>query len=143
MAPPATCTNPYAACTLLQASCSNQLLTHLSPCSKVSIPLDLAADCLASLRDKLYGAADLAQGFRSPPLVRFVAGEQAYLSPTSGGPRMYINLEDYVSGATHKVNQQFQVGGVGGWACSVVWGGAWQAGTGVRWLRLAVWRDWG
>jgi hypothetical protein len=33
------------------------------------------------------------QGFRTPLLVRFVAGERAYLSPSNGGPAVYINLE--------------------------------------------------
>jgi hypothetical protein len=42
--------------------------------------------------------------------VRFVAGERAYLSNTQGGPRMYINIEDYLTYATGKTNKEFQVG---------------------------------
>jgi len=41
--------------------------------------------------------------------VRFVSAEDAYLSPTNGGPRMYINMEDYVKYTGH-YNTQFQVG---------------------------------
>jgi hypothetical protein len=117
------------------------------------VPLDRAADCLSSLRDRLYGSEDLARAFRAPGLVRcphlpaatqssartllarqrcelillllgqpaspccelqvrFVAGERAYLSNSHGGPRMYVNIEDYLSHATGRVNKEFQVSGL-------------------------------
>ena len=51
----------------------------------------------------------LWQGFRVPALIRFVNEESAYLSVTSGGPRMYINMEDYVSRQTGSENAPFLV----------------------------------
>ena len=36
------------------------------------------------------------------------SGEDFYLSPSTDGPVMYINLEDYVSRSSGKVNAQFQ-----------------------------------
>lgn len=57
-------------------------------------------DCLATVGAEIYGPKRLWRGFRSPALVRFVAGERGYLSNTNGGPRLYINMEDYISAAT-------------------------------------------
>lgn len=37
---------------------------------------------------------------RRPGQVRFVKGEEDYLSPTHGGPRMYLNIEDYYTHST-------------------------------------------
>lgn len=51
----------------------------------------------------------LWQGFRVPTLIRFVNEESAYLSLTSGGPRMYVNLEDYVSKQSGTDNVPFLV----------------------------------
>jgi hypothetical protein len=51
----------------------------------------------------------LGQGFRTPGLIRFVSQETGYLSPTSDGPRMFVNLEDYLSHTTGQPNTQFQV----------------------------------
>ena len=51
----------------------------------------------------------LGQGFRTPGLIRFVCQETGYLSPTSDGPRMFVNLEDYLSHTTGQPNTQFQV----------------------------------
>ncbi|CAG9460808.1 unnamed protein product [Pedinophyceae sp. YPF-701] len=62
---------------------------------EVFIPLDVAGDCLRGLTRQLYGSAQLSRGFTTPMLVRFNAGSDVYLSPTNGGPRMSINLEDY------------------------------------------------
>jgi FAD/FMN-containing dehydrogenase len=55
---------------------------------EVAVPLAAAGACLARLRREVYGPAALWAGFRVPALVRFVAGEDLYLSPTAGGPRM-------------------------------------------------------
>lgn len=62
-----------------------------------AVPLERAGDCLAVMNDALYGDPQAWRGFRAPMLVRFVAGERAFLSPSHGGPVMYINLEDHVS----------------------------------------------
>ena len=51
----------------------------------------------------------LGQGFRTPGLIRFVSQDTGYLSPTSDGPRMFVNLEDYLSRTTGTTNTQFQV----------------------------------
>lgn len=37
-----------------------------------------------------------------------LSGESIYLSPAHGTPVMYVNLEDYVSYATRRPNQEFQ-----------------------------------
>ncbi len=54
----------------------------------------------------------LGQGFRTPGLIRFVCQDTGYLSPTSDGPRMFINVEDYLSHTTGQPNTQFQVRGL-------------------------------
>lgn len=51
----------------------------------------------------------LGQGFRTPGLIRFVSQDSGYLSPTSDGPRMFVNVEDYLSRTTGTTNAQFQV----------------------------------
>lgn len=38
---------------------------------------------------EIYGPRSLADGFRNPALVRFTSGEETYLSPSHGGPRMW------------------------------------------------------
>jgi hypothetical protein len=56
--------------------------------------------CLPLLLDTLYkpGGPEAWRAFRAPALVRFVAGERPFLSPSNGvGPVVYINLEDHVS----------------------------------------------
>ena len=62
-----------------------------------------AAYCLMLLRTQvareMYGMRRLWTGFRTPALMRLVAEEDAYLSNTNGGARLYINLEDYISPA--------------------------------------------
>lgn len=45
----------------------------------------------------MYGRQQLWTGFRTPALMRLVASEDAYLSNTNGGARLYINLEDYIT----------------------------------------------
>jgi hypothetical protein len=64
---------------------------------------------MAQVGQKLYGEERLAYGFRAPSLVRFVNAETAYLSPTNGGARMYINMEDHVSYNTGRPNVEFLV----------------------------------
>ncbi len=54
-------------------------------------------------------AEDLGEGFLVPPLIRFVNGEEAYLSMTNGGPHAFFNIEDHISKSTGKENTKFQV----------------------------------
>ncbi len=42
----------------------------------------------AQLGAEIYGPKALWNGFRTPGLIRFVPGEEFYLSNTHGGPRM-------------------------------------------------------
>eukprot|EP01023_Acetabularia_acetabulum_P065410 TRINITY_DN8655_c0_g1_i3.p1 TRINITY_DN8655_c0_g1~~TRINITY_DN8655_c0_g1_i3.p1 ORF type:complete len:582 (+),score=94.72 TRINITY_DN8655_c0_g1_i3:131-1876(+) len=74
---------------------------------EVSIPLESSAECLEGLVKELYGPRRLYEGFRSPALVRFVGEEDAYISNTNGGPRMYVNIEDHLI-HNGRNNQQFQ-----------------------------------
>jgi hypothetical protein len=64
---------------------------------EVSVDLDKAADCLKMVGDEIYGPAELWRGFRTTTLIRFVSGEPFYLSNTHGGPRLYVNMEDYIA----------------------------------------------
>lgn len=75
---------------------------------EVSIPLETAADCLEELGHAMYGPYALWSGTRTPFLTRFVKGEDGYLSNTNGGPRMYMNLEDFVLYSTGVRNAAFQ-----------------------------------
>lgn len=56
-------------------------------------------------------AENLGAGFLVPPLIRFVNGEDAYLSMTSGGPHAFFNIEDHLSKSTGVDNAKFQVRG--------------------------------
>jgi hypothetical protein len=58
-------------------------------------------------RREVYGPENLWDGFRSPTLLRFTTGEDAYLSNTHGGPRMWANLEDFLTPSGEK-NWRFQ-----------------------------------
>ena len=51
--------------------------------------------CYAKLAETFYGPEQRWRGFRAPALLRFVKGEPGLLSPTNGGTRAYINVEDY------------------------------------------------
>lgn len=51
----------------------------------------------------------LGEGFRVPALLRFVSEEDPYLGQSSGGPRMYLNMEDHVSHTTKTPNVPFEV----------------------------------
>lgn len=75
---------------------------------EVSIPLAQAGDCLEELGAWMYGPYALWTGTRTPFLTRFVKGEDAYLSNNNGGPRMHINLEDFVLYSTGQRNAAFQ-----------------------------------
>ena len=75
---------------------------------EVSFPLESIADCLAAVGSEIYGDEDLWEGFVTPMLIRFVAEEDAYLSNTHGGPRVYVNLEDYLRHNTGNENKRFQ-----------------------------------
>jgi len=66
---------------------------------EVAVPLSAAGDCMPLLLDVLYApdGPNAWRAFRAPALVRFVAGERAFLSPASGEPVVYLNVEDHVS----------------------------------------------
>ena len=51
----------------------------------------------------------LGDGFLVPPLIRFVNGEDAYISMTNGGPHAFFNIEDHLSKSTGVENKKFQV----------------------------------
>ena len=63
---------------------------------EASISLERAHTCFAALAEKLYGSEQRWRGLRAPALVRIVASERGLLSHTHDGPRIYINIEDYV-----------------------------------------------
>ena len=46
----------------------------------------------AQVGREIYGSRKLSEGFRNPALIRFVSGEEPYLSGNHGGPRMWINF---------------------------------------------------
>ena len=64
---------------------------------EVAIPLEVAGDCLMEVGAEIYGPRPLWDGFRTPALLRFITGEEFYLSYTHGGPRMFVNIEDYIT----------------------------------------------
>jgi hypothetical protein len=85
-------------------------LTLSRPCTLCSvyatqyemyIPLSRIHTCYAALTEKLYGTEQRWRGFRAPGLLRFVKGETGLLSPTNGGVRAAINIEDYVRRRRH------------------------------------------
>jgi hypothetical protein len=86
---------------------------------EVAIPLVNASDCLNLVAAQLFdnpkpkGDADKSaprwqlqgtsldqpswEAMRAPALIRFVAAEpENFLSPSWDGPKMYVNIEDYV-----------------------------------------------
>ncbi len=67
--------------------------------------------CGAQVAAAIQGS-NLAGGFVLPNLVRFLAGEAAYLSTTRGGPTMFLNLEDDLAGSTGAANARFQARGL-------------------------------
>jgi hypothetical protein len=64
---------------------------------EAAIPFEKAGTCLTALVDLLNGPQLARLGFRTTPLVRFVGADDAYISMTAGGPRMFVNLEDHLS----------------------------------------------
>lgn len=75
---------------------------------EVAVPLAAAGTCLRALSAALYNdSAPLWQGFRTPLFVRFVSEEDFYISTTAGGPRMFLNLEDYVELGAGAANAEF------------------------------------
>jgi FAD/FMN-containing dehydrogenase len=93
---------------------------------EVCVPLRLAGGCLGAIADDMEavnawdpvgfmdpGPGNLANGFRSPALIRFTSPDSALLSPSNlhaAGACMYVNVEDYVRHATTPVtvNRKFQ-----------------------------------
>lgn len=77
-----------------------------------SFAVKLICADLMMLTAQVLGEIDskqLGEGFRTPGLIRFVSQDTGYLSPTSDGPRMFVNLEDYLSHTTGTMNTEFQV----------------------------------
>jgi FAD/FMN-containing dehydrogenase len=64
---------------------------------EVSVPLAQAGDCMRMLGEEIYGPRELWRGFSTPCFFRFISGEPFYLSNTNGGPRMYVNMEDFLN----------------------------------------------
>ncbi|PSC72038.1 cryptochrome DASH-like isoform A [Micractinium conductrix] len=75
---------------------------------EVVIPLERAGTCLQQVAAELYGPNQAWEGMRTPWVIRFVRGEDPYLSPTAGGPVMWINLDDYVSLSSGTPNAPFE-----------------------------------
>ena len=67
---------------------------------EVAIPLTSAGDCMTLVAARLYDGpeGDAAwRAMRAPALIRFVAAEpENLLSPSWDGPKMYVNIEDYI-----------------------------------------------
>jgi hypothetical protein len=74
---------------------------------EVAVPMEIAGDCLMEVGAEMYGPDSLWEGFRTPALIRFVTGEEFYISNTHGGPHMYVNIEDYLSLSTNKPNEKW------------------------------------
>lgn len=76
---------------------------------EAAVPLETAGTCLQSLNRLLYDGFwnRNSDSFRNPALIRFVSGEPFYIAPTHGGPRMYLNIEDWLSLSTGKLNQAY------------------------------------
>lgn len=61
------------------------------------IEKDLASGCFQALRDMATSQPYLLMRAFIPILIRFVKAEDAMLSATNGGARMYMNMDDYDS----------------------------------------------
>ncbi|WIA37270.1 hypothetical protein OEZ86_014213 [Tetradesmus obliquus] len=96
----------------------SQLQTVLYDQYEVSIPLSAMGSCWAKLLDVVYQGdlqgtnstiRPLDKGFRTAPLIRFINKEDGLLSHTGDGPRMYLNIEDYLFYNTgRKTNPAFK-----------------------------------
>lgn len=64
---------------------------------------------LPTLQASALWKSGLGEGFRVPALLRFVNEEEPYLAMSSGGPRMYLNMEDHVSHSLKKPNIPLEV----------------------------------
>ena len=74
---------------------------------EVAVPFEKAGTCMKGLISEIYGPKNLYAGFRTPALVRFISGEDFYLSPSNGGPVMYVNIEDHLSLSSGRQNNEF------------------------------------
>lgn len=63
---------------------------------EAAVPFERAADCLREIGDAMYGPGELWKGFRTLNNIRFISGEDFYISPANGGPTMYVNFEDQI-----------------------------------------------
>ncbi|EFN59179.1 hypothetical protein CHLNCDRAFT_138071 [Chlorella variabilis] len=95
---------------LSMAESETQVTSTFAPYDQyeVAVPISRAGSCLMEVGKEVYGDAKLWDGARTPFLVRFVTEEDFYLSPTTDGPAMYVNMEDYVSRSSGRPNDQFQ-----------------------------------
>jgi len=76
---------------------------------EVSISLSRAHDCFAAVAELAYGPQQRWRGFRAPALIRIVKKESGLLSHTHDGPRIYVNVEDYIKYQSFDAqNQDFQ-----------------------------------
>lgn len=62
---------------------------------ELAVPLKTAGTCFDGLT-KWVQENNAGNALISPPLIRFVSETESYLGLTNGGPRMYINIEDYL-----------------------------------------------
>jgi hypothetical protein len=76
---------------------------------EAAVPFAVAGDCLLGINQLVYDPsnAGLADGFRTPLLIRFIKEEPFYLSPSHGSPVMYVNLEDHLSLSSGVPNDKF------------------------------------
>jgi len=79
---------------------------------EAAVPFEKAGDCLLGLNELVYGGNNdkndtIANGFRTPALIRFIGSEPFYLSPSNGHPVMYVNIEDHLSISSGHQNAEF------------------------------------
>ena len=75
---------------------------------ELAVPVASMADCLERVGEAVYGPDRLYSGSRTPFLTRFVKEEDGYLSYTHGGPRVFVNMEEFVQYSTGRRNRGFQ-----------------------------------
>ena len=75
---------------------------------ELAVPVSSMGDCLEKVGEATYGSARLYTGSRTPFLTRFVKEEDGYLSYTHGEPRMFVNMEEFVTYSTGRRNPAFQ-----------------------------------
>eukprot|EP00879_Flechtneria_rotunda_P014556 GHRR01015211.1.p1 GENE.GHRR01015211.1~~GHRR01015211.1.p1 ORF type:complete len:664 (+),score=177.73 GHRR01015211.1:545-2536(+) len=96
----------------------SQLQAVLYDQYEVSVPLAAAGTCWAKLLQVVYqgdllgtnpAIRALDKGLRTAPLIRFLGAEDGLLSHTYDGPRMYLNIEDYLYyNRGRKTNEKFK-----------------------------------